>query len=68
MQVIVDVVQRMPDAQAGRYVAVVRELPEEALNWRPGNKETNSVAQLVRHVTTVQEMLLNRALGESPAL
>ncbi|HEY8293386.1 MAG TPA: DinB family protein, partial [Thermomicrobiales bacterium] len=34
-------------------------------NWRPGNDETNSVAQLVRHVTAVQNVLLNRALGES---
>src|SRR5262249_29658415 len=63
---IVDVVQRMLNGQTARYATVVRELPEDALNWRPGNEETNSVAQLVRHVTAVQDMLLARALDESP--
>ncbi len=61
---MVEVVQRMLDGQAERYGKVVDGLPEEALNWRPGNEETNSVAQLVRHVTSVQTVLLARALGD----
>jgi len=59
-----EVVQRMLDGQAERYGNVVDALPEDALNWRPGNEETNSVAQLVRHVTAVQNVLLSRTLGE----
>jgi len=66
MKPMIEVVQRMLDGQAERYGNVIEGLPEEALNWRPGNEETNSVAQLVRHVTAVQKMLLDRALGESP--
>src|SRR6476659_7078717 len=65
MKPVVEVVQRMLDGQAERYGKVVDGLPEEGLNWRPGNDETNSVAQLVRHVTAVQGLLLARALGES---
>ena len=66
MKPMVEVVQRMLNGQAERYGKVVDALPEDALNWRPGNEETNSVAQLVRHVTAVQNVLLGRALGESP--
>jgi len=65
MKPIVEVVQRMLDGQAERYGNVVDTLPEDALNWRPGNEETNSVAQLVRHVTAVQNVLLSRCLGET---
>ncbi|MDQ2787513.1 MAG: DinB family protein [Chloroflexota bacterium] len=65
MKPMIDVVQRMLDGQAERYGNVVNALPEEALNWQPGNAETNSVAQLVRHVTAVQQVLLGRALNES---
>lgn len=66
MKPVIEVVQRMLNGQADRYTKVVDALPEEALNWRPGNEETNSVAQLVRHVTAVQALLLGRALGEAP--
>ncbi len=65
MKPMIEVVRRMLDGQAERYGNVVDGLPEEALNWRPGNEETNSVAQLIRHVTSVQNVLLARALGES---
>ncbi len=65
MKPIVEVVQRMLDGQAERYGNVVNTLPEDALNWRPGNDETNSIAQLVRHVTAVQNVLLSRSLGET---
>ncbi len=66
MKPMVEVVQRMLNGQAERYTKVVEGLPEEALNWRPGNEETNSVAQLVRHVTAVQNLFMGRILGESP--
>ncbi len=66
MKPIVGVVQQMLNAQVARYEKVVGGLPQEGLNWRPGNDATNSVAQLVRHVAAVQEMLLDRALDGSP--
>jgi hypothetical protein len=66
MQAMVTVVQGMLDDQAERYSKVVEGMPEEALNWRPGNEETNSVAQLVRHVTAVQSVLLGRAIDDVP--
>ncbi|MCA1668003.1 MAG: DinB family protein [Thermomicrobia bacterium] len=66
MKPMIDVVQKMLDGQAERYKNAVDGLPEEALNWRPGDQTTNSVAQLVRHVTAVQTVLLASALGESP--
>lgn len=64
MKPIIDVVLGMLDGQAERYGKVVDAMPDDALTWRPGNEETNSVAQLVRHVTAVQTVLLARALGE----
>jgi hypothetical protein len=66
MKPMVEVVQGMLDEQAERYSKVVEGMPEDALNWRPGDETTNSVAQLVRHVTAVQNVLLERALGGSP--
>ncbi len=65
MKPMVEVVQKMLDEQADRFGKAVDGMPEEALNWRPGNEETNSVAQLVRHTTAVQSVLLGRALGET---
>ena len=67
MKPMVEVVKGMLDGHAERYGKVVDGLPEDALNWRPGDEETNSVAQLVRHVTAVQHVLLGRALGETSA-
>ncbi len=67
MKPMVTVVQTMLDGQAERFGKVVEGMPEEALNWRPGNEETNSVAQLIRHTTAVQGVLLGRALGDAPA-
>jgi hypothetical protein len=66
MKPMVTVVQTMLDGQAERFGKVVEGMPEEALNWRPGNEETNSVAQLIRHTTAVQGVLLGRALGDAP--
>lgn len=66
MKPMVQVVQTMLDGQAERYTNVVAGMPEEALNWQPGAVGTNSVAQLVRHTTAVQDVLLGRGLGENP--
>lgn len=65
MKPMVTVVQGILNGQAERYTAVVEGLPEEALTWQPGS-EINSIAQLVRHVTAVQNVLLERGLGNSP--
>ena len=65
MKPMLEVVQRMLDGQAERYGNVVDAMPGDALTWRPGNDETNSVAQLVRHVAAVQNVLLSRGLGEA---
>jgi uncharacterized damage-inducible protein DinB len=66
MKPMVAVVQQMLNGQAERYTAVVEGVSQEALNWQPGS-EMNSIAQLVRHVTAVQNVLLERGLGNSPA-
>jgi hypothetical protein len=67
MKPIVVVVKGMLDEQAERYTQVVAGMPREALNWRPGDETTNSVAQIVRHVTAAQDWLLDVALGDAPA-
>jgi hypothetical protein len=67
MKPIVVVVKGMLDEQAERYTQVVTGVPEEALNWRPGDETTNSVAQIVRHATAAQDWLLGVALGDAPA-
>jgi hypothetical protein len=67
MKPIIVVVKGMLDEQAERYTQVVTAMPEEALHWRPGDATTNSVAQIVRHVTAAQEWLLGVARGDTPA-
>ena len=66
MKPMVSVVQGMLDEQAERYSTVVQGMPDEALTWRPGDETTNSVAQLVRHATAVQNVLLGRAIDDVP--
>jgi hypothetical protein len=66
MKTMVVVVRGMLNEQAERYTQVVKGMPEEALNWRPGDETTNSVAQIVRHVTAAQDWLLGIALGDTP--
>jgi hypothetical protein len=43
--------------------SVVEAVPAEALNWRPGGEETNSIAVLVTHAAYSTRMLLAMALG-----
>lgn len=62
---VLPIVHRHLAIQADRFTDVVNALPEEALNWRPSDTTTNSVAQIVRHVLTYQEFFLTSALGES---
>ena len=56
--------QRTFEAQAERFAIVVDGLPPEALTWRPGDEATNSIAQIVRHVTAWQPWYLGVALGD----
>lgn len=58
-------VQMLVNSAYGRWTTLVETMPEHALNWQPPAPETNAVAQLVRHVVTVQDFLLLRALGEA---
>ena len=46
-----------------RFTAVVDALPDEGLNWRPG-QEMNAVGQLVRHIVAYQRIFFSFALGE----
>ena len=64
MKPITNYAQVMLTAQADRYRKVIEGLPEEALNWRPGDETTNAVAQLVRHVYEGLPMLLGVAVGD----
>ena len=42
--------------------SVVEAVPAEALNWRPGGEETNTIAVLVTHAAHSTRMLLAMAL------
>lgn len=44
--------------------SIVRDLPAEALNWRPG-EEMNSIYVLVTHMLGSQRFWLSAALGET---
>lgn len=65
MKPVTTYAQTMLGRQAERYAAVVDALPEEALNWRPGDETTNSVAQIVRHVFEGTPWLLGLATGDT---
>ena len=43
--------------------SVVEAVPAEALNWRPGGEETNSIAVLATHASHSTRMLVAMALG-----
>jgi hypothetical protein len=64
MQSATQFAQQMLGRQKERYTQVVEGLPAEALDWRPGDATTNSVAQIVRHVHEGLPWLLGMALGE----
>src|SRR5438309_435809 len=63
---VIPIVRRHLATQADRFTAVVQEAPETAINWRPSDEVTNSIAQIVRHVLAYQELFLAIPLGESP--
>ena len=48
MQPLIEYAQQALDRHWERYRAVVRALPAEGLNWRPGDETTNSLAMIVR--------------------
>ena len=66
MKPVTNYAQTMLTQQAERYTKAVEGLPEEALNWRPGDETTNSVAQIVRHVYEGLPWLLGMAAGVTP--
>ena len=68
MKPITNYAQFMLTAQAERYRKVIEGLPEEALNWRPGDETTNAVAQIVRHVYEGLPWLLGTAVGDGAPL
>jgi hypothetical protein len=68
MQPIFEYAQQALDRLWERYQKVVWAMPEEGLNWRPGDETTNSLAMIVRHVTFGQGLILNMALGNPPIL
>jgi hypothetical protein len=68
VQPIVQYAQDMLDHLSGRYRQVVEAMSEEGLNWQPGGAGTNSLAQIVRHVVSGQQLIFNWALGTPPQL
>lgn len=47
-----------------RFIKAIEAMPEEALNWQPGDETTNSLAQIVRHVAAGRTFMLGIALGQ----
>lgn len=47
-----------------RFIKAIEAMPEEALNWQPGDETTNSLAQIVRHVASGRKFMLGIALGQ----
>ncbi len=66
MQPILEFAQQAWDQQAERYRKVVEGMPDAALTWQPTRAETNSVAQIVRHVFEGLPWLLGIAGGAPP--
>jgi hypothetical protein len=62
---VIPIVRRHLAIQADRFTEVVKAAPEAAINWRPSDETTNSIAQLVRHVLAYQEFFLATTLAES---
>jgi len=45
-----------------RFIKAIEAMPEEALNWQPGDETTNSLAQIVRHVASGRKFMLGIVL------
>lgn len=65
MQPVTRYAQQMLGRQQERYASVVAGLPEEALNWRPGDLTTNTITQIVRHVYEGLPWLLSLGLDDA---
>lgn len=63
MQPILAFAQLITDEQAERFTKVIEGMPNEALTWQPTASGTNSVAQIVRHVSRATPYLLGLASG-----
>jgi hypothetical protein len=66
MQPILQFAQQAWDQQAERYRKSVEGMPDAALTWQPTSAETNSVAQIVRHVFEGLPWLLGIVCGAPP--
>lgn len=44
-----------------RFIKAIEAMPENALNWQPGDETTNSLAQIVRHVYFGRRFMLGMA-------
>jgi hypothetical protein len=63
MHPILDFARAITDEQEERFTKVIMGLPDEALNWQPTASGTNSIAQIIRHVTRATPFLLRLAAG-----
>lgn len=68
MQPMITYAQRDLALVSERLMKAIDTLPEDALNWRPGDETTNSLAQIIRHVAKGQGMLLGVAVGGMPPM
>jgi hypothetical protein len=65
MQPITQYAQQMLGRQRERYTSAIEGIPPEALNWRPGDRTTNSLTQIVRHVYEGLPWLLSLGLDDA---
>ena len=64
MQPIIAFAQRALGLADERFLKVIEAIPEDALNWQPGDETTNSLAQIVRHVAFGRRFMLGMAAGD----
>jgi len=65
---MIEFAQRAHATTSESFRKVMEMLPDIALTWQPSVADTNSVAQLVRHVASGQRHLLGLAEGEPPTI
>ncbi len=68
MHLITQFARRNLADTSARLRQAVEAMPEDALTWQPTIAETNSIAQIVRHVVTGQSHILGLAAGDGPAI
>jgi len=68
MHLITQFARRNLADTSARLRQAVEAMPEDALTWQPTIAETNSIAQIVRHVVTGQRHILGLAAGDGPTI